>query len=138
MEHDAARALLAGFIAGAAAAFTTTAIALVALTRSPLWQLRLAAAPRLPLLGVVLANALFLVWSLLGLVLGAVFISVEDRYPAGGPATGNWLFSVLVLGLTLAAVLGAGFVLRRLTLTLAVTVIVAVLAFGVLLPSLAG
>ena len=83
MDPDAARALLAGFIAGAAAAFATTAIALVAVTRSPRWQARLGAAPRLPLLGVVLANALFLAWSLLGLVLGAVFIGVEDRHPRG-------------------------------------------------------
>ena len=138
MEPDAARALLAGFLAGAAAAFATTAIVLMAMTRSPSWQARLGAAPRLPLLGVVLVNALFLMWSLLGLLLGAVFIGVEERYPAGGPATGNWLFSVLVLGMTLAAILGARFVLRRLTLPLAGTALVAALAFGVLLPSLAG
>ena len=138
MESDAARALLAGFIAGAAAAFASTAIALVGVSRSARWQARLGEAPRLPLLGVVLANALFLAWSLLGLVLGAAFIGVEDRYPAGGPATGNWLFSAIVLGLTLAAVLGSRFVLRRFTLPLAATALVAALAFGVLLPSLAG
>lgn len=138
MEADGARALLAGFIAGAAAAFATTAIGLVTMSRSSRWQARLAGAPRLPLLGVALANGLFFAWSLLGLVLGALFIAVEDRHPAGGPATGNWLFSLLVLGLTLAAMLGAWFVLRRLTPALASTALVAALAFGVLLPSLAG
>jgi hypothetical protein len=138
VDHDAARALLAGFIAGAAVAFATTAIALVTVSRNTALQARLGEARRLPLLGVVLANALFLGWTLLGLVLGAAFIGVEDRYPDGGPATGNWLFSLLVLGLTLVALLGTGFVLRRLTLPLAGTALVAALAFGVLLPSLAG
>jgi hypothetical protein len=83
VDHDAARALLAGFIAGAAVAFATTAIALVTVSRNTALQARLGEARRLPLLGVVLANALFLGWTLLGLVLGAAFIGVEDRYPDG-------------------------------------------------------
>lgn len=138
MDADPARALLAGFISGAAVAFATTALALVEVSRNPTWRARLGGAPRLPLLGVLVVNALFVAWTLAGLVLGAVFVGVEDRHPDGAPGTGNWVFSLLVVGLALGALLAAGFVLRRFSLPLAGSALVVALAFGVLLPSLAG
>ena len=53
-EVEAGRALLAGFVSGAAAAFVTVAIALWSMSRSPRWRERAAGLERLsaPLLGV--------------------------------------------------------------------------------------
>ena len=129
-ELEAGRALLAGFISGAAAAFATTAIALHSMSRSPEWRARAAGVGRvpLPLLGVLLVNGLLLGWTLLGLVLGAVYLGVEDPLR----------FGTVVNAVVLVALLAAGFVRRRMTAPMWGTALVAALAFGVLLPVLAG
>ena len=131
-DPEAARALLAGFIAGAAAALATTAIVLVSLSRSAQWQARASQVERvpLPLLGVVFANGLLLAWTLLGLVLGAAYLGVDDRHPA--------LFSLVVLGAVAAVLLATAFVRGRLTAPMWTTAFAAALAFGLLLPVLAG
>ena len=129
-EVEAGRALLAGFIAGAAAAFATTAIALLSMSRSPQWQVRAAGVERvsLPLLGVALVNGLLLGSTLLGLMLGAAYLGVEDRLR----------FALLVLAAVAVALAAATYVRGRLTAPMWGTALAAALAFGLLLPALAG
>ena len=129
-EVDASRALFAGFVSGAAAAFATVAIALWSMSRSPRWRERAAGLERLsaPLLGVVLVNGALIGWTLLGLLLGAVYLQVGDPLR----------FGMIVHALVLIAVLAAAFVLRRLSGAIWATAIVAAFAFGILLPALAG
>ena len=134
MEPEAARALVAGFISGAAAALASTGIALFSMSRNAEWWVRArervagARSVPLPLLGVVIVNAMMLAWTLLGLVLGAAYLSLDD------PARFRLFLNVAVL----VALIAAGFVRGRMTRTMWVTALVAALAYGVLLPLLAG
>lgn len=133
------QALVAGLIAGAAVAFASTAIVLVALARSTWWT-RLPARQRvpLPLLGVVFVNGLMLAWTLLGLVLGAGYLRAATVAPGAGLGSPNMRFTVLVAGTILVALALAAFVRRRVTWPVWWTAGVAVAAFGWLLPLLAG
>jgi hypothetical protein len=138
MDAETGRALLGGFIAGAAAALATTVIALRVLLRSPAWRRR-ASAPRLPaaLLGVVAANGLLLVWTATGLVLGAAYLRAESERPAGGLGSPNRLFTLAVLAVV-GSLLGLGAVARgRVTTAMVQTAAIAALAFGWALPLLA-
>ncbi len=134
MDAEAARALVAGFIAGAAAALATTGIALFSMSRNAEWWVRArervagARSVPLPLLGIVVVNAMMLAWTLLGLVLGAAYLSLDD------PARFRFFLNIAVL----AALIAAGFVRGRMTRMMWVTALVAALAYGVLLPLLAG
>ena len=127
-DGDTASALLAGWVSGAAVAFVTTALVLLAVSRDPAWGERLNRSRlRLPLLGIVIVNAMMLFWTLVGLMLGAIHLGIEQ------PA----------FSLTIAAVIGLGLVLFTAVrgmpgwLTWS-TVGVALLSFGGLLPALAG
>lgn len=137
-DPTALRALLAGLIAGAAVAFASTAIALVALARGRWWT-RLPQRQRvpLPLLGVVLVNGLMLAWTLLGLVLGAGYLRAAAHAPGAGLGSPNARFTLLVAAAVAAALAIAGFVRRRVTWPLWSTALVAAAAFGWLLPNLA-
>ena len=134
MDPEAARALVAGFISGAAAALATTGIALFSMSHNAEWWARArervagARSVPLPLLGIVVVNAMMLAWTLLGLVLGAAYLSLDD------PARFRLFLNVAVL----VALIAAGFVRGRMTRTMWVTALVAALAYGVLLPLLAG
>ena len=134
MDPEAARALVAGFISGAAAALASTGIALFSMSRNAQWWVRArervagARSVPLPLLGVVIVNAMMLAWTLLGLILGAAYLSLDD------PARFRFFLNVAVL----VALIAAGFVRGRMTRTMWVTALVAALAYGVLLPLLAG
>ena len=139
MTDETARALLAGFVCGAAVAFATTFIALVVLSRSTVWQ-RLPQNRRvpMPLMGVVFVNLLILSWTALGLVLGAAYLRAESEHPAGALLSANWLFTLLVGGLTASALAAAVVVRGRLDWPAWSTALVAVFAFGWMLPALAG
>ena len=130
LEAETGRALLAGFAAGAAAALATSALALVGMSRDDAWRKRLAGAERLPapLLGVALVNGLLLGWTLLGLLLGAAYPGVGDPLR----------FGALAHALALAALVAAGVVRGRVTAPMWGAALAAALAFGVLLPALAG
>lgn len=133
MDAETARALFAGFTAGAAAAFVTAALALRSMSRDASWLARwrrTAAAGRtpLPLLGVLLVNGLLLGWTLLGLLLGAAYLGVGDPLR----------FGAIVHAAALAALVAAGFVRRRVTASMWAAALTAALAFGALLPALAG
>src|SRR4029077_21246682 len=71
-------ALLAGLIAGAAAAFAMTAITMILLVRSAQtgWVTRLPGWERVrpSLLGVLIVNLQMFLWTGLGLVLGALYL----------------------------------------------------------------
>ncbi|MXW34775.1 MAG: hypothetical protein F4X26_08480 [Chloroflexi bacterium] len=134
MDPEAMRALVAGFISGAAAAFMTTGIALYSMSRNAAWWVsareRVAGGSRvpLPLLGIVIVNAMMLAWTMFGLILGAAYFSLDD------PDAFRFFVNIaLLLGL-----LAAGFVRGRMTRAMWVTALVAALAYGVLLPLLAG
>ena len=128
------RALVAGFISGAAAAFATTGIALFSMSRNAAWWVRArervagASSVPLPLLGIVIVNAMMLAWTMLGLIFGAAYYSLDD------PDRFRLFANIAIL----AALIAAGFVRGRMTRTMWVTALVAALAYGVLLPLLAG
>lgn len=125
-ETDAAYALLAGFLAGAAGGLATTALALLALARDPALRTRRLPAGLSPAAtGIVAVNALLIVWTLAGLVLGALY-----------PRAGMPGFSIGVCVAALALLGGAMFVRRRLTWPMWSAAAVAALAFGVMLPAL--
>lgn len=137
-DPETARALLAGLIAGVAVAFATTAIALISIARDERWYARTARVRLpLPLLGVIFVNGLMLGWTLLGLVLAAAYLRAEDTYPAGGVGSPNQLFTLLIVGAAAVLLLGVAAVRRRLTRPMWATALVALLAFGWLLPGLA-
>ena len=138
MNDDTIRALVVGFGAGVACALVTTPIAMIVLARQPFWT----ALPEqrripLPLMGVVFVNALMLLWTLLGLVLGALFLLAESRLPADGLGSENRAFTLGVLAVC-AAVLAAGtIVLGRLPWWAWASTGLAVVIFGWGLPNLA-
>ncbi len=137
-DPETARALLAGLIAGVATAFATTAIALISIARDERWYARTARMRLpLPLLGVIVVNGLMLGCTLLGLVLAAAYLRAEDVYPAGGVGSPNRLFTLLIAGAAAVLLLGVAVVRRRLTWPMWATALVALLAFGWLLPGLA-
>lgn len=138
MSDGTARALLAGFLCGAAVAFATTFIALLVLSRSSVWQ-RLPQNRRvpLPLMGVVAVNLLMLSWTALGLVLGAVYLRAASEYPAGALLTPNRAFAGLVLALTASALVAVFVVFGRPKWPALTTAGIALVAFGWVLPALA-
>lgn len=139
MESETLHALLAGFIAGVAGALAHAALLLVALVRSRAW-LALGASRRVraPLAGVCLANLLVLLWTALGLTLGAAFLRAEAALPGGALGSGNALFSALVAGAIALAVGGAAVVWGRPRWPVWASALVALAAFAWLLPALAG
>jgi hypothetical protein len=139
VTDETARALLAGFVSGAAVALATTFLGMVVVARSTVWQ-RLPQNRRvpLPLMGVVFVNLLILSWTALGLLLGAAYLRAESDHPAGALLSANWLFTLLVT-MGVATAIGAAFVVRgRLEWPVWATAAMAVLAFGWMLPALAG
>jgi hypothetical protein len=127
ISPEVGAALLAGWVSGAAVAFATTAIVLVWLSRNDDWRLRFARTTvRLPLVGVLIINGMMLGWTLIGLVLGAIYLWTDQ------PA----------FSLVLAVMLGLGLMMwvtvrGRPGWAVLSTVGVALLSFGGLLPFLA-
>jgi hypothetical protein len=79
IDREVGQALLAGWISGAAMAFATTAIVLVVLSRDDGWRARFRRTTlRLPLVGIVVINGMMLGWTLVGLVLGAVTLWMDQ------------------------------------------------------------
>lgn len=139
IDPDVARPLLAGFIAGVAVAFALTALLLWTLVHSPAWRhwLVRVTVPMGPL-GVVVANALLLACSMAGLLLGVLYLAVEETWPGGAPGTSNVAFSAIVATLFLLAPLAAWFVRGATSRVEWAATAVLVAAFAWLLPFLAG
>lgn len=124
---ETASALLAGWVSGAATALAVTALVLFAVSRDPAWRERLGRTRlRLPLLGVVVVNAMMLFWTLVGLVLGAIYLFADQ------PAFSITVVAVIGLGLLLfSSIRGMpGWVTWA-------TVAISVLTFAGMLPALA-
>lgn len=136
-----ARGLLAGLICGVVMALALTAMVLVVLTRSEAWTARAerAAGARLsaPILGIVFANALLLFWTLVGLVLGALYPVIDERRPDGGLLSENLAFTALVAALA-GGFAGSAWIVRgRVGVLGWVTSGLAALVFGWALPLMA-
>ena len=129
---DIARTLLAGWLAGALVGLGDTALLLVILARHPGWAARLPALRvRLPILGVLAANALVIGWTLVGLLLAALALRLPMPAYAFAVA-GLWA----AVGL-LHAFLRGGAVRDEAQFVWG-TAILATAAFAVLLPWLVG
>lgn len=128
MEHEAARALVAGWIAGAAAGLAITGVAMAVVIRGPAWWGR-ARVGHLspPIIGIIVVNVMVFAWTLLGLLLGALYL-------AAGPS----MFRVGLAAAVGGALVIAWVVRGRLTWPMGATAAVALLAFAGLLPLLAG
>ena len=128
VDGELLRALLAGWIAGAAAAFATTAVVVAALARTNAWRTRLTEVrANLPFLGIVIVNGAILVFTIVGLVLGALY-HVGDQP--------GFSLGIAVAGATLLAV--GWFVRGRLEWPLWTLAGIFIAAYGGLLPLLAG
>lgn len=137
-DEETLRALFSGMVSGAIVAFATTAIALIAMARNPRW-IAMASTVRvpLPLAGVVVVNGMMLAWTLVGLVLGALYLAAESSRPAGGLASTNVLFTSLVAGAIVLALAAGTYIRGRLTWPMWSTALVAAASLGWLLPNLA-
>jgi hypothetical protein len=128
VDGDLLRALLAGWIAGAAASFAATAIVVAALAQTTAWRARLTQVRvSLPLVGIIVVNGALLVLTIVGLVLGAL-------YHAGDQP--GFSLGIAVAGVTLLAL--GWFVRGRLEWPIWALVGVFVASYGGLLPLLAG
>jgi hypothetical protein len=128
VDGDVLRALLAGWIAGAAAAFASTAVVVAAMARTTGWRARLSEVRvSLPLIGILVVNGMLLVLTILGLVLGALY------HAANQPG-----FS-LGVALAVATLLSLGWFVRgRLEWPLWALGGILVATYGGMLPLLAG
>lgn len=121
-------ALLAGWVSGAAVAFVTTAVVLMAVARDEAWGERLNRnRVRLPLLGVLVVNAMMLFWTLVGLMLGAIHLGVNQP-----------VFSLSIVAIVGLVVMLFTAVRGRPGWVTWSTVAAALLSFAGLLPALAG
>ena len=131
MNLDAARTLLAGWLAGAVVGLGDTALLLVILALHPGWATRLPAFRiRLSFVGMFVANGMVIGWTLVGLLMGALLLKVP--MPA---------FAAVVAAIWIGLGGVHGFLRGRTSrdemLAVWVTVTLAVLAFAGGLPLLA-
>ena len=74
---DIARPLLAGWITGAAVGLIDTAIVVIAVSRSPRWPAQLANfRVSIPAFTIAAVNGMLIGWTLIGLLMGALWIVV--------------------------------------------------------------
>lgn len=133
MNEQAAQALLAGWLSGAAAGLATTALVLVAATRRPGLISELPLLQGHPgVLGIVVANATVIALTLVGLVLGAAYYASDAQPGRFALLVG---VGVVVLGGLYAYVRGRVWS-DEAPLVLVALAIVG-LAFAVMLPQLA-
>lgn len=136
VDPEVARPLLAGWIAGAIVGLADTALLLLVLSRDTAWPTRLHRLPvSLPILGVVAVNAMLIGWTLVGIVLGAIYLGAP--MPAFSLAVGGgWLALAALYAFVRGGVPG-GAPRGELALVWG-TVALAAAAFALLLPLLAG
>ena len=134
------RALLAGWVTGAAVSFISTAVLLVALVRARArgvqwltgWE-----RVRPALVGIVFVNGMLVLWTLLGLLLGALYLWARAHRPAPGLLSPNAAFTVTVVGMLLVSLGLVWFVWRRVGWPVWSISVCAAAAFGWVLPNLA-
>ncbi len=134
------RALLAGWVTGAAVAFISTGVLLVALVQARARGVQWLAGwerVRPALVGIVFVNGMMLAWTLLGLVLGAIYLQARTVRPGSGLLSPNVAFTVTVAGLLLVSLGLVWFVWRRVGWPVWSIGVSAAVAFGWVLPNLA-
>ena len=85
VDPEVARPLLAGWISGAALGLAETALVVIAIARSPGWPRQLSGLRvSLPVFTIVAVNGMLIGWTLIGLLLGALWIVVPmPRFAIG-------------------------------------------------------
>lgn len=125
-ESETVRALVAGWFSGVGVAFITMALLLVVLVRDPKWRMIAGQSKlRFPLVGVIAINVLMLLWTLIGLVFGALYLIL-----------GQPVFSIAIAMITL---IGSGIVLfvrGGFGWPACVVILTVLVLFGGLLPAL--
>jgi len=131
IDPEIARPLLAGWITGAAIGLADTAIVVIAVARSSSWPAQFSHfRVSIPAFGIAAVNGLLIGWTLIGLLMGALWIRIPQPR-----------FSILVVAVGLA-IIGLyafirGFDQRGEAAVLLATALLATLAFAVMLPALA-
>lgn len=128
LDEEVTRSLLAGWLAGAVAALVSTALILLAFVHDSYWRRRLdwTRLP-VPLAGFIVIVFMLLLWTLAGLLIGAVHVS--ETQPG---------FSLAVATAIAAASLAIAIRRRHLDpLTWQLT-LVALASYTLLMPALAG
>lgn len=89
-DPDILRPLLAGWIIGAAIGLLETALVVIAVARSPRWPDQLSYfRVSIPAFTIAMANAMLIGWTLIGLLMGALWIAVPmPRFAIGVGAAG--------------------------------------------------
>ncbi len=84
-DPDVLRPLLAGWIIGAALGLLETALVVIAVARSPGWPEQLSSfRVSIPVFTIAIVNAMLIGWTLVGLVMGALWIVVPmPRFAIG-------------------------------------------------------
>lgn len=131
VNTDLARALLAGWLSGAAAGLAITAILLVTAARRPMLAHRLPWQGRLVVFGILAANATVFALTLVGLVLGAL----QHRTHGDGRFSLMVVAGVVVLGGLYVFIRGR--VRTGEAPAVVAALVVVALAFAVMLPALA-
>lgn len=137
---EGVRAVFAGFAAGYVMGLASLAVAalyLIRLRQHP-WVKRAFPPETSPLLLLVPLSVLFfLTWTLLGLLLGALFHLLESSAPADGLASPNRAYTGILILLTAAALVPLLPLLRGYRLPLLAVAAAFVAIFGYGLPYLA-
>lgn len=135
------REVMAGFLVGYVLSFGAAPLMALALVRMRVRSLLLARAvpEQVPLvaLAVALYWLAFMAWTALGVSLGLVLWSLEDRSPEGGLGSPNLAFTLIILTGTLALVIPPLFLLRSAWRQILAMAAVFAGAFGWLMPYLA-
>ncbi len=136
VDPEVARPLLAGWIAGAIVGLADTALLLLVLAHDATWPARLPGLRlSLPIFGVVAVNALLIGWTLVGIVLGAIYLGAP--MPAFSLAVGGGWLALAALHAFVRGGLRGGARRGEVTVVWG-TAALAVAAFALLLPLLAG
>lgn len=133
--------VLAGWITGYAFSLVFTGFAAVMIidARSRIPYLAKAIAPNISaaMLAVPVSIIAFLAWTLVGMLLGALYAGAEDRLPEAGLGSPNWAFTlgILLAGAAFLALVYYGW--RRLQRPVVTLTGVFVALFGWAMPHLA-
>lgn len=84
----------------------------------------------------VVASA-FPIWGIVGVILGFLFLALENGLPGAGPGTPNLAYSIGVSTASVALALPFAVGIRRIWPSMAATAVASVFIFGWLLPFLA-
>lgn len=140
MNEVTVRALIAGWVTGAGVSFITTGVMLVALIQARArgvqwltgWE-----RVRPAVVGIVFVNGMLILWTMLGLVLGALYLRARVLRPESGLLSPNVAFTVAVVAVLLVSLGLVWFVWRRVGWPVWSIGVCAAAAFGWVLPNLA-